>query len=218
MFIHQHPYPPFIPENATRLIIGTIPPPRFTTGDLLSTDVDFCYGSKFGLLWPILDKIFDLDLSYEPTEEAILQRKLFLRKEAIGICDIIERCRRQKMDASDLGMHHIELRNILTYLKENKKIATILFMGGNSKNGPEFLFRKHLKPFNLDFKVKDTHRPRRHYFTFDNRTIHTVSLISPSSAANRSIGGDPLYKLSKKKNPKFTTFDFRVEQYRNYFT
>jgi len=24
MFLHRHPYPPFIPENATKLIVGTI--------------------------------------------------------------------------------------------------------------------------------------------------------------------------------------------------
>ena len=34
MFKHTHPYPPYIPENATKLIVGTLPPPRFTTGEL----------------------------------------------------------------------------------------------------------------------------------------------------------------------------------------
>ena len=85
MFLHQHPYPPFIPENATKLIVGTIPPPRFSSGDLFTEDVDFCYGSKFGLLWPILDRIFDLNLRYENTNQAILQRKKFLIQHKIGI-------------------------------------------------------------------------------------------------------------------------------------
>ena len=64
-FLHQHPYAPFIPDKATKLIVGTIPPPRFSVGRLFNEDVDFCYGSKYGLLWPILDDIFDLDLLYE---------------------------------------------------------------------------------------------------------------------------------------------------------
>ena len=67
MFEHTHPYPPFNLEHATKLIVGTLPPPRFTTGDLLPEDVDFCYGSKNGMLWPILDQIFDLGLVYENT-------------------------------------------------------------------------------------------------------------------------------------------------------
>ncbi|MGI9533096.1 uracil-DNA glycosylase family protein, partial [Lutimonas sp.] len=162
MFLHQHPYPPFIPENATTLIVGTIPPPRFSTGELLSEDVDFCYGSKYGLLWPILSQIFDLDLLYEPTNEAIQQRKNFLIKQKIGICDIIESCRRLKIDASDVGMDHIDLRNLLACLENNTGITTILFMGGNSKNGPEYLFRKFIKSLNIDFIATNSNRPRRH--------------------------------------------------------
>ena len=38
MFIHKHPYPPFIPKNATKLIVGTLPPPRFYTGILKVTE------------------------------------------------------------------------------------------------------------------------------------------------------------------------------------
>ena len=81
MFHHIHPYPPFIPENATKLIVGTLPPPRFTTGELKEGDVDFCYGSRDGQLWTILDKIFDLDLKYETTAQAIAQREHFLKKK-----------------------------------------------------------------------------------------------------------------------------------------
>jgi len=62
VFQHTHPYEPFLFPEATKLIVGTLPPPRFTTGDLKPADVDFCYGSKDGQLWPILDKIFDLGL------------------------------------------------------------------------------------------------------------------------------------------------------------
>ena len=55
MFIHKHPYPPYIPENATKLIVGTLPPPRFSNGILKKGDVNFCYGSIDGQLWRILD-------------------------------------------------------------------------------------------------------------------------------------------------------------------
>ena len=81
MFIHRHPYPPFLLENTSRLIVGTLPPPRFSTGELFKEDVDFCYGSKYGLLWPILDEIFKLDLLYENSSTGIEQRKTFLKKQ-----------------------------------------------------------------------------------------------------------------------------------------
>jgi len=218
MFLHRHPYAPFIPENATKLIVGTIPPPRFSTGTLFNKDVDFCYGSRYGLLWPILNEIFDLNLVYENTQEAIEQRKLFLSKNGIGICDMVNHCQREKFNASDLGMQQIHLRNLLGYIQEKKAISTILFMGGNSKNGPEFLFRSQLRSKGLNFETVSTDRPKIHQFIFGDRTIRTISLISPSSAANRSIGGDPYYKLQKIQNPNFTTLDFRIEQYRKYLS
>jgi G:T/U-mismatch repair DNA glycosylase len=218
MFLHQHPYPPFIPENTTKLIVGTIPPPRFSTGKLFPEDVDFCYGSKFGLLWPILDRIFDLNLKYENTNRAVLQRKNFLIQNGIGICDVIESCTRRKIDASDAGMDQIKMRNLLNYIVKNKDITTLLFMGGNSKNGPEYLFRKLIKSLGLELINISTDRPKIHELHLESRKIQTISLISPSSAANRSIGGDPYYKIQKKANKNYTTLDFRIEQFRNHFT
>lgn len=217
MFLHQHPYAPFIPKNATKLIIGTIPPPRFTTGTLFEEDVDFCYGSKYGLLWPIFDRIFNLELNYINTQNAIEQRKSFLVKYGIGICDMVNQCQREKIDASDSGMLHIEVRDLLYFIKINKSISKILFMGGNSKNGPEFLFRSHIRSKGLRLNPVSKVRPKIHEFLFDQRSIRTISLISPSSAANRSIGADAYYKSKKKENQNFTTLDFRIEQYKKHF-
>jgi G:T/U-mismatch repair DNA glycosylase len=144
LFIHQHPYSPFIPKNATKLIVGTLPPPRFSTGELKEGDIDFCYGSKDGQLWKILNQIFNLNLKFETSQEAIEQRKDFLEKRGIGICDIVERAERLTKESSDLGMKNIQLRNLLQYLKEYPSVSLLLFTGGNSANGPEFLFRRHL--------------------------------------------------------------------------
>lgn len=217
MFFHRHPYQPYIPKNATKLIVGTIPPPRFTEGNLFEEDVNFCYGSKYGLLWPILDNIFKLELDYQNTQMAINQRKFFLQQNLIGICDIVASCERSKIDASDLGMQNIKLRNILQHLSNNPTIHTILFMGGNSKNGPEYFFRQHLKSNKILLQnISDT-SPKIHQFNLEDRTIKTVSLISPSNAANRSIGANPLFKKIKKTNSKFTTTEYRIRQYKNHF-
>ena len=80
LFFHKHPYEPFIFKEATKLIVGTLPPPRFTTGELKEGDVNFCYGSRDGQLWPILDRSFALNLKFETTEEAIEQRKKIPRR------------------------------------------------------------------------------------------------------------------------------------------
>ncbi len=219
MFQHSHPYQPFIPENATKLIVGTLPPPRFTIGELKIGDVDFCYGSRDGLLWPILNTIFEADLKFETTEEAVFQRKHVLIENNIGICDIVESAKRDKIDASDIGMQDVELRDLIAVLEDNPKIDTLLFTGGNSKNGPEYFFRKLLKGYNLSFTVISSDVPRIHKFTLPKsvRIIKTVSLIAPSGAANRAVGSLRAYKDLKDKNPKFNTVDFRVLMYKKFF-
>ena len=220
LFLHKHPYEPFLFKGATKLIVGTLPPPRFTTFELREGDVDFCYGSRDGQLWPILDRIFGLGLKYETTQEAVKQRKDFLRARKIGICDIVASAKRKKVDASDLGMQHIKLRNLIAYLNEYPNIDTLLFTGGNSKNGPEFFFRKHLKEYSLQLELVSQKVPRIHQFKLppdNDRIIKTVSLTAPSGAANRAVGSLPAYKKMKEKDPAFNTLDFRVIQYRQFF-
>ncbi|WP_028377611.1 uracil-DNA glycosylase family protein [Leeuwenhoekiella sp. MAR_2009_132] len=218
MFDHIHPYLPFNLEEATTLIVGTLPPPRFTKGELLKEDVDFCYGSKNGMLWPILDHIFNLNLVYDNSKFAIDQRLNFLKKQKIGVCDIVASAKREKIDASDLGMQAVELRDLIGYLHEFSQINTLLFTGGNSKNGPEYFFRRQAKEYGIKLDVISATVPRIHKFKIENRSIKTVSLSAPSGAANRAIGSMKAYQLQKDLNPSFTTFDFRVNQYRPFFT
>jgi len=219
VFQHTHPYPPFIPETATKLIVGTLPPPRFTTGELKEGDVNFCYGSRDGQLWSILNRIFNLNLKFETTAKAIAQRKQFLIDRKIGICDIVSAAKRDKVDASDLGMQDIELRNVIEFLQKYPKVDTLLFTGGNSKNGPEYFFRKHLKEYNLSLAVVSDQVPRVHEFVLPStsRTIRTVSLTAPSGAANRAVGSLQKYRDMKAAFPEKTTIDFRMEQYAPFF-
>ena len=217
MFYHTHPYSPFILPDTERLIVGTLPPPRFTTGELNEEDVDFCYGSSNGLLWKVWDRIYDLNLVYENTQQAIAQRKAFLQREKIGVCDIVGAAYRDKIDASDLGMQRVELRDLLSILKKYPKISTLIFTGGNSKNGPEYFFRQLLKKAKLPLVCLDDQVPRKHQLEWGGRVITTYSLTAPSGTANRAIGSMESYKKNKAQNPKYTTMDFRVEQYSRVF-
>ena len=226
MFKHKHPYKPFITKETTKLIVGTLPPPRFSIGELLEKDVNFCYGSYYNSLWLFIDKIHGLNFRYDNSEEAIQERKQFLNQSKIGVCDIVASCERSKIDASDFGMNKVKLRDIIGYLNQFPNIDTLLFTGGNSKNGPEYFFRRHLKTYNLKLDLVSNEVPRIHEFKLpvrlsavesSFRTIKTVSLTSSSGAANISISRVPLYKQLKARNPKFNTFDFRVMQYREFF-
>ena len=142
----------------------------------------------------------------------------FLIKNNIGICDIVECCTRKKMDASDLGMENIELRNLPYFIKKHPYVKTLLLTGGNSKNGPEYHLRRLLKAQNISLITISEATPKIHSFEInENRIIKVVSLTAPTGTANRAVGSNPEYKLLKKQNPKFNTFDFRVLQYKKFF-
>ena len=219
MFHHVHPYPPFVFPEAEKLIVGTLPPPRFTTGDLLAGDVHFCYGSRDGQLWPILDRLFDLDLVYEDTQYAVEQRIQFLYSRKIGVCDIVKSARRDRIDATDLGMKEVIFRDILGILSSYPKVHTLLFTGGNSKNGPEYFMRKVLKTQGIKMQSISKEVPRQYRFQLgsSDRIIHTVSLTAPSGSANRAVGSMEAYKKRKAADPAYTTLEFRMEQYRPFF-
>lgn len=217
MFLHKHPYLPFIKEDTKKLIVGTLPPPRFSTGQLLEKDVDFCYGSYYNSLWLYIDKIHNLNLRYDNSIEAIEQRKAFLITHKIGVCDIVASGERQKIDASDLGLSNVVLRDLIGFLMKFPSVETLLFTGGNSKNGPEYFFRKHIKDYNIKLEIVSNEIPRIHQFRLNNRIVKTVSLTSASGSANRAIGSMSLYKQIKTKNPIFSTFDFRLMQYKEFF-
>ena len=179
----------------------------------------FSYGSIDGLLWPVLEQVFQVSLDYETTDVAISQRKALLKKHHIGICDIVDSAYRDKVDASDAGMRDIKLRDLIAYLEKHKSIHTLLFTGGNSKNGPEYFFRRHLKKYGISLQLISNELPRRHYFKLpkQNRKITTVSLIAPSGAANRAVGSLKAYKAMKAHDSALNTIDFRVRQYEPYF-
>ncbi len=92
-------------------------------------------------------------------------------------------------------------------------------MGGNSKNGPEYFFRRLLKKVDLSLAIVSSEIPRIHEFRLPgtDRIIRTISLIAPSGAANRAVGSLESYKQMKAEFPDKNTIDFRVDQYRTHF-
>jgi G:T/U-mismatch repair DNA glycosylase len=165
----------------------------------------------------VIEHIFSLTLRYDNSIEAVQERKEFLSTHKLGICDIIASCKRQKIDASDLGMEDVELRDLLGQVHQHSSITTLVFVGGNSRNGPEYFFRKQLKEAGNSLQCLHAVTPRRHSFMVEQRRIETISLISPSPAANRAIGSNPYFKAQKLRDPSYSPFEFRVEQYRQIF-
>lgn len=217
MFIHIHPHEPIFFNNTKAFICGTLPPPRFSTNQLKLDDVNIAYGSRDSMLWPVLNKIYNLNLKYENKENEIKKRMDFLQKAKLGICDIVASCKREKIDASDMGMKDIVIRDILGYIKKYKSIQTIILTGSSSTNSPLYFLKKILKENKLKLHLIKESIAKEYKFDFNSRTIIVIALTSPSNAANRFIGSNSEYKRQKALNNSYNTFDFRVEQYQKVF-
>ncbi len=178
--------------------------------------MDFCYGSHHNSLWKYIDAIYGLNLRYDNSTLAIEERKNFLIDKKIGIFDIVERCTRDQVDASDLGMKDVELRDLLGNLEEYRNVKLLMFIGGRSKNGPEYFFRKHAREYGIKLEPVSEISSKQYSFRIGDREIRTVSLISSSGAANISIASSSAYKKIKLEQPNFTPFDYRVMQYREF--
>ena len=127
----------FIPKNATKLIIGTLPPSRLCDNELELNDINFFYGSKDNYFWKIMkfinnSKINDLDEvdRFNTVDEC----KKFLNDNKIGLIDIIKECKHKlgvngKPLASDDTISDITPIDLMKVLKEYKDIDTIFYTG-----------------------------------------------------------------------------------------
>lgn len=125
----EHPYNPFIPQEATKLIIGTMPPYRFCIKPqkLFDNDVNFYYGSRDNCFWDLLSEVTGTQLERKNSEEAINQRKTLLTKLNIGITDIVEKCIHTDEKSDDASLEKITRKPIKELLLQNPKIDTLIY-------------------------------------------------------------------------------------------
>jgi hypoxanthine-DNA glycosylase len=120
--IEIHPFDPFIPDNATTLIIGSFPGMEQVIN---KTNVDeWFYTAQDNLFWSILSSVYDKDLK---TTEA---KKELFRNEGIAITDIFIQVRRKERSNLDKHLYdQVYNDKKIKSILENLKIKLILFTG-----------------------------------------------------------------------------------------
>lgn len=104
--LETHPWPPFIPDNARVLVMGTFPPQR------KRWSMDFYYPNRTNDFWYMMGLIFFGDrtaLLREGSRDFDLDRiKTLLRDKGIALNDTGRRVRRLKGNASDKYLEIVE--------------------------------------------------------------------------------------------------------------
>lgn len=197
-----HPFKPFIPENVTKLIIGTTPPPRFAKNELSDKDVNFYYGSEDNNFWDIIGEIATVDFKKENSIQEIEKRKSFLKENSIGICDIVLRTNRKKTNSAlDEDLINIEHLNIINdILTKYAKIDTLIYTSEFVKKQMTQLLKKIFRKEICHLSTSED--KRKQSLLIDHKQYNVVILYSPSRSGNRGIG--------KNAHEK------RIEQYKKY--
>ena len=125
----------YIPKNATKLIVGTMPPAWLCNKKSKGDYIDFFYGSCDNYFWNIMKfladtkikKLSDNDLNiYKDIKfNNVDDCKKFLDDNNIGIVDIVENCIHNNNSAADNDLLSIKNIDLVEILKENKEIKEI---------------------------------------------------------------------------------------------
>ena len=182
MNISKHPYEPYVPKWATKLIIGTIPPYRFCVNSqkIEKDDVLFYYGSRDNYLWDIFAELSNHKLDKANTDVAIKQRKELLDKFRIGITDIIATCIHKDGKSDDASLQNIKFKDIEKLLADNPKIDTLLYTS-------DFVKRLMNEKFETYHNIVDKNA-REYSININNKKYRVIILYSPSPTALRGLG------------------------------
>ncbi|HCC34436.1 MAG TPA: hypothetical protein DEQ02_01890 [Ruminococcaceae bacterium] len=179
-----HPYEPYVPQNAEKLIIGTIPPYRFCIKPLklFARDVNFFYGSRDSAFWELLSAATGKEFDYENTEAAVNQRKDLLRELKIGITDVIKSCIHKDGKSDDKSLEDEEEKKLKKLLSQNSKINTFLYTSGRVKTLMNAFADKREHAWTVPKK--------RGTVVIDDKKYNVTVLYSPAPSALRGMGKD----------------------------
>lgn len=125
IIIERHPWPPFIPDNAKLLVMGTFPPGNHRWA------MDFYYPNPINDFWRIIGLIFfnDKDSLYNRELKTFdLERiKTLLTEKGIAMNDTAREVRRLKGNASDKYLEILKpvpLTQLLDEMPECEALAT----------------------------------------------------------------------------------------------
>jgi hypoxanthine-DNA glycosylase len=165
-----HPYEPYIPEAASKLIIGSIPPYRFCVKpqNLLLGDVNFYYGSHDNLFWELIPEARNSDFG-----DSIEKRKEFLKNNNFGITDMIQSCVHEGQKSTDEDLKDIELKPIKDLLVEHPNIKLLFYTSTFVKK----LINK-ISDDNYHNSVDES--SRKWSVRINERTYNVTILYSPS--------------------------------------
>jgi|SRR5579871_26442 len=183
-----HPWPPFIPTNAGKLILGTFPTTENNRGAY-----EFFYPNPLNDFWKLIFEVAGKDLDEYGALEPVVIRKQVLTDLSLGIADIGKRILRQKDSSKDENLFPIEFTDIFSLLENQSSIRKIIITSSSGANSVLSWFQQYCHLNNTVFHVPKGNLPVKTNFIFNNREIKVDIISSPSRLS--PIRGDRLLQM-----------------------
>ena len=186
-----HPWLPFIPINADKIILGTFPTVESNRGAY-----EFFYPNPNNDFWKVIFKVANKELEDYKDEEPVKIRKQILSDLRMGIADMGKRILRQKESSKDDNLFPIEYTDIFSILDNNPAIKKIIITSSSGGNSVLSWFQDYciLNKFRLDFKKSNL--PIETTLHYNEYEIKIEIVSSPSRLS--PIKGDSLFQMYRK--------------------
>ena len=167
--IEEHPLEPFLPSNATLLMLGSFPPQK------KRWSMDFFYPNLQNDMWRIFGFLFfnDKDHFLLPGKKAFNKDYLveFLTEKGIALYDTATAIRRLQDNASDKFLEVIEPTDIRLLLKQLPKCQAIVTTGQKATD----IIRSQIE-------VNEPSVGQSYPFEFEDRILQLYRMPSSSRA------------------------------------
>lgn len=178
------PWPAYIPNEATKLILGTFPTKES------NRDFNFFYPNKNNKFWKVLSAISELKLTeynegIEWKETAIIERKQVLNKLKLGITDIGYTILRHNNSSLDSNLLPVEFSDIFSIVNCCPTIGTVILTSRSKGNSVLSWFSIYcsLNGIELNFDMKNKKAPYETKIILNDRILKIIIVDSPSGAA-----------------------------------
>ena len=185
--IESHPLEPFLPANASLLMLGSFPPPR------KRWSMDFFYPNLQNDMWRIFGHLFFNDKNHFllPDKASFCKEEIvtFLQEKGIALFDAATVVRRLQGNASDKFLEIIEPTDIRLLLKQLPQCQAIAATG-----------QKAIDTIRLQVDADEPSVGRKVPFSFEDRDMHLYRMPSSSRAYPLALEKKAEYYLSMLKD------------------
>ena len=184
----SHPWEPFIPQNADKLILGTFP-----TTDKYRGAYEFFYPNPNNDFWRVIFEVAGKKLDHFHQTEPIDARKQILSYLKLGIADIGKKVLRQKDSSKDDHLFPIEYTDIFSLLEMYPTIKKIIITSSSGANSVLSWFHHYCIINGHTINIPKSKLPITTKLLFNNLEIKIDIISSPSRLS--PIKGDKLLEM-----------------------